>query len=133
MIEGSCACGAIRYRADMDIKNVVNCHCTQCRGMNGSAYSTYAALPESELQVEGEPATYAVTVDASKHFCPTCGTPIFNTNRRYPGACMLYLGTLKDAQDHKPSSNVYCESKLDWTQHLDKMPCFLQGFDSKTK
>lgn len=133
MIEGNCACGAIRYRADTDIKNVVNCHCAQCRSMNGSAYSTYAALPESELQLEGEVASYAVTVDATKHFCPHCGTPIFNTNRRYPGACMLYLGTLKDAPAHPPSSNVFCESKLDWTQHLGELPCYLQGFDSEKR
>ena len=46
-LTGACNCTLVKLQVDLDkIKAIVNCHCNFCRGMNGSAFSTYAAVLE---------------------------------------------------------------------------------------
>lgn len=84
--------------------------------MNGSAFSSYAVIPYKVLELLGEEnlAAYSITGRASKHYCSTCGTPIFNLNSKYAGACMLYLGSIEQSEVYTPSLNVYCETMLHW-------------------
>jgi hypothetical protein len=124
---GSCHCGAIQYQVSMPIKRVSNCHCNTCRGMNGGAFSSYAIVRESHFSLQGAPAVYQVTDNLAKHFCPACGTPLFNTNRLYPGARMLYLGSLREHHGLQPSFNLYCESLLPWVLHLGDIPRYARG------
>jgi hypothetical protein len=43
----TCNCTLIKPQVDLDkIKTIVNYHCNLCRGMNGSVFSTYAAVSE---------------------------------------------------------------------------------------
>lgn len=121
---GSCGCGEIQYTVSMPIKRVSNCHCNMCRKMNGSAFSSYAIVCDSKLEVRGEPAIYPVTENVEKYFCGTCGTPLFNSNKLYPGARMVYLGSLQDHQRLEPSFNVYCESQVPWVLHLNDYPSY---------
>ena len=115
-LAGGCSCGSIRYHANADLRRVVNCHCNMCRKMNGSAFSSYAVVPRKLLMLSGEDnlAAYQVTAAARRHFCKKCGTPLFNTNEKFPGACMIYVGTLDDGASHRPTINVYSESMLGW-------------------
>jgi hypothetical protein len=125
-VNGSCLCGAVTYRATTDVRRLVNCHCGLCRQMNGSAFSSYAVIPFGALEISGRPdlGTYSVTQRATKHFCVKCGTPIFNLNSKYPGACMLYLGAVEGGERYSPSYNVYCESMLSWLDDVASIPRF---------
>jgi hypothetical protein len=119
-LTGACSCGSVKYRADADLRRIVNCHCNMCRQMNGSAFSSYAVIPRKFLVLSGDDnvAEYQVTEAARKHFCRKCGTPLFNTNEKYPGACMIYLGSLEGSANHWPSLNVFCESMLGWVEDI---------------
>jgi len=127
--KGSCHCGGIEYQLNSEIMKVVNCHCNFCRSHSGSAFSTYAALPYSSLEITSGKENLKVyhVKDAKKHFCSSCGTPMFNTNKKYPGACMIYLGTLKESKDIAPMVNVWCESKLSWLDSLSSVNSIEQG------
>lgn len=130
---GSCLCGEVNYKLNSDIIRVVNCHCNFCRSHSGAAFSTYAALPFSSLEfTKGQEKLSAFQVrEAKKHFCSVCGTPIFNLNNKYPGACMIYLGTLKKSQEITPMVNVWCESKLGWVDTLSSIQSLAQGVERK--
>ena len=130
-VEGSCLCGAVRFRAATEIRRVVNCHCGLCRRMNGSAFSSYAVVPYSALEVVGSSdlGAYAVTQRATKHYCRRCGTPLFNLNSRYAGACMLYLGAIENCSDFAPALNVYCESMLSWLETVTSLEGFQAGVE----
>jgi hypothetical protein len=119
-VSGACSCGAVRYHANADLRRVLNCHCNLCRRMNGSAFSSYAVIPRKLLVLSGDEhlAAYQVTEAARKHFCRTCGTPLFNTNAKYPGACMIYLGSLAGGANPPPSINIFCESMLGWIENV---------------
>ncbi|QNA87536.1 GFA family protein [Massilia sp. Dwa41.01b] len=128
---GTCHCGAIAYAFDGDPVQVLNCHCTMCRTMNGGAFSTYVVIPSQTLRFirgEADLGAYTVTERTSKHFCPHCATPLFNANpTTYPGLRMLYLGTLRDAAQLRPAINIYCDSKLAWTDNIADMRNVAEG------
>lgn len=126
---GSCACGAIEFTLNKKIRNIVNCHCNMCRRHNGSAFSTYAALAFSALEItKGEEllAKYAAGTGL-KHFCKHCGTPLYNTNEKYAGACMIYFGSLHPSSEIRPQVNVWCENQLTWVSNVAEIPSLPQG------
>jgi hypothetical protein len=129
-ITGSCRCGHVAYTASGGIKAVLNCHCDLCRRLSGCAFSSYVVVEQSSLELTGEPhvRSFQATDRAIKHFCTTCGTPVFNTNGpTYPGLAMLYLGTVADHANLVPAFNIYCEGKLGWVDAIAGARSFEQG------
>ena len=132
---GSCICGEVKYQLNSKILNVVNCHCNFCRSHTGAAFSTYVALPFASLEItEGREKLSIFEREAGKkHFCSICGTPIFNLNTRYPGTCMLYLGTLAKAHEITPAINIWCENKLGWVDTVSSIRSRDQGIGRRNK
>ena len=130
---GSCLCGEILYRLNSRILNVVNCHCDFCRSHVGSAFSTYAVARFKSLEIiKGQDKINSYQINTGKkHFCSVCGTPLFNLNSKYPGACMLYLGSLENSRDIKPSVNFWCESKLKWVDEISSIESVGKGIERK--
>lgn len=127
-MEGSCNCQDVRYIASDEIKAIVNCHCNLCRKMNGGAFSTYVVVPEDGFELlSGTLNKAQVSENASKSFCTTCGTPIFNENPKLAGLKILYLGSIDSTLKLEPAINIYCESQLDWVTEITDLPNFEQG------
>lgn len=128
---GKCKCGEIHYEVTGEALQVLNCHCTMCREMNGSAFSTYVVVPSQAVRlVQGASslAQFAVTERASKHFCRHCATPLFNTNpTTYPGLHMLYLGSVRDGAQPAPALNIYCDAMLPWLAGIAELRSFAEG------
>jgi hypothetical protein len=118
---GGCRCGQVQYKLVGPIVQVVACHCGLCRSMTGAPLSSYAVVKEEHVAFTDSRAalaSYAVTEHTNRHFCVTCGTPLFNSNpHAYRGLTMLYLGTVQGHERLTPGINIYCESKLSWV-HL---------------
>ncbi|MDY0882930.1 GFA family protein [Dongia soli] len=76
--EGGCLCGAIRFKVDGDMRNVVVCHCGQCRHWHGHS-ADYSAARTAEMALRGEGALswYASSPGAQRGFCRHCGTSLF--------------------------------------------------------
>ena len=127
--KGTCGCGSIEYVLNCEVMNIVNCHCNMCKRHNGTSFSTYAVLPCKDLEITkgNNLISRYIAGTGQKHFCKTCGTPIYNSNEKYPGACMVFLGTLKSPESYVPKVNVWCESKLPWVDHLAEIPGLEQG------
>lgn len=132
-VSGSCLCGVVKYRVNAEVGRVVNCHCGMCRRMNGSAFSSYAVIPRQALEILEDDAlgAFAVTERATRHFCTQCGTPIFNLNSKYDGACMVYLGTIENGEVYSPSLNVYCESMLPWLDGVTSIEGLEKGVERR--
>ena len=131
--KGACFCGAVKYELNSEILHVVNCHCDFCRSHSGAAFSTYAALPYTALEItQGTDKLSRFEIEeGAKHFCSVCGTPIFNLNEKYPGACMLYFGTLESARNIQPKVNIWCESLLPWVGSVTAIKSLDQAVESK--
>src|SRR6476469_7267337 len=55
--QGSCTCGAVRYRVRGEPTRVGVCHCTQCRHETGSVLMAFAVYPSEQFEYEGRYAS----------------------------------------------------------------------------
>ena len=99
---GGCLCGSMRYSTRGRPTRVTVCHCRFCQRATGAAYMVEPIFELSVLEItSGEPAIFELQSAGSGktvrvHFCPQCGTKLFLTFERFPGACGIYAGTYDD-------------------------------------
>lgn len=131
-LTGTCLCGDISFHADGDVPVMANCHCTACRKSTGSAFATIMFMKQDDVAVTGTPKTYQHASDAgntmTKHFCETCGTPVFTQNSARVGMIGIRAGLIHEQEEFAPKVNVYTSSKMaatvldDSLKAFDKMP-----------
>ena len=105
-VDGSCHCGSIEYRAEIDPERVIVCHCTDCQILSGSAFRVVAFTREDAFTLtRGTPKTYVKIAESGRQreqgFCGHCGSALYATA---PGAGPkvygLRVGTLRQRRDH---------------------------------
>jgi len=132
-IEGGCRCGRVRYRAALDrLPRVYACHCLDCQTWSGSAFSLQFILPESELEVTGEPALFELKApDGSRtsrqRGCPVCFTRIYNTNTRRPGLAVVRAGTLDHSDRLAIVLHIWTRRKLAGVEIPAHLPAWPEG------
>ncbi len=130
-LTGGCACGRVRFRAEGPARFAFVCHCRACRQLTGTGHAVQAAHSRDALSVTGAPAAYTRDSDSghrvTQHFCPDCGSPLYNFMTRGPGMVMISLGALDDAADIVPDRVFHSEQAADW----DRVPWhdYTQGAD----
>lgn len=70
MIEGSCHCGAVRWRFDGVPEGATACNCTVCRRYG--VLWAYDWVDEG-IRVSGTTRAYVRGQAVEFHFCPNCG------------------------------------------------------------
>lgn len=129
-IAGGCLCGQVRYTLASPLVVAV-CHCTHCQRISGSAFSVNIVVPEGDFEVTGEPAAYTDTGDSGKplrrHFCARCGSSLFSKAEALPGMAIVKAGTLDDPSQMKPTSELYCDSRVAWLPALPGLQSFARG------
>lgn len=127
-ITGGCHCGKITYEAELDLENVVNCHCTDCQSLSGSAFRTVAMFVKDAFKfLTGDPNVYVKTGDSGNKreqaFCSDCGSPIYSTSvgdgpRQYG----IRLGTVDQRSQITPKKQKWIRSAQAWTQEILLLP-----------
>jgi hypothetical protein len=134
-ILGKCNCGGINFTINKEkIITVLNCHCNFCRSMNGSAFSSYVVVNESDFNLlHGQELIHShlVSENATKSFCNRCGSPIYNSNPKYYGLTIIYLGILENCPQIKIDVNIFCESELTWVKDITKITSFKESTKSE--
>ena len=79
MIEGSCLCGAVRWKFEGQPDGATACNCTACR-----RYGVLWAYDyENEgIKVSGTTRPFARGKALEFHFCPECGCVVFWRGQR---------------------------------------------------
>ena len=75
---GRCLCGAITLAIHGPLRDVVVCHCGQCRRNHGAPPS-YTAAAWADVRVHGDKnlTWYRSSPDARRGFCRICGSSLF--------------------------------------------------------
>ncbi len=127
MLEGSCLCGGVRYRARGPLQAMACCHCVECRKASGAEFATNATIDTSRFElIEGEALLrgYESSPGTERVFCGRCGSPILKRSGEKPETIRLRLGCLDTPLDQKPSVRVFLAEKASWTEILDDIPSF---------
>ena len=127
-IKGSCHCGQITFRAEVDPDQVEICHCTDCQILSGSAYRTIASAEEGTFELlSGVLKKYAKTAEDGsirvQTFCPECGTPIYSSPPDgEPGYFGIRVGAIIQRNELAPKHQYWVRSAQSWTQNISGIP-----------
>jgi len=127
IIYGSCHCKKVKWSFNLPLTTIVQCHCQNCRKMQGGDYSTWIAVPDRQFSVlTGEVAIshYQFNDRSSKSFCPSCGTVVYGINgKHFEGHKLVSLGTVdKYLPELKPQLQVYTEHRSEWGEIQSDVP-----------
>jgi hypothetical protein len=123
MLSGGCFCGYVRYEATGSAFHESNCHCSICRRTTGAPFVTWFSVLRSEFRIlSGEPARFESTAQATRSFCPHCGTQLTFEHRDYTDEIAVTTSSLDDPVSLPPKSHIYASSKLPWIKLADQLP-----------
>jgi hypothetical protein len=130
-LEGGCLCGQIRYRLIGHCRNIINCHCENCRQAHGHI-AAYTSVSKSDLIFltqqslkwyhDQSPNTY-------RGFCNTCGSSLFwdAGDSSIPvsiAKVAVAAGTLDKGHGLKTIGHIYVSEAGDYYQISDELPQF---------
>lgn len=114
---GGCLCGSVRYRVTGPLRDVITCHCGECRRMHGGA-APYTACPADHLELVHDDgltwiASPASTTSAERGFCRRCGSSLF---WRAPGreTVSIAAGTVDEPSGLASSGHIWWDARADW-------------------
>lgn len=134
--EGGCLCGSIRFKVDGEAVGSAACHCRDCQYVCGGAASYVFVVPAKSLNIyKGETSTYRSEADSGairiRHFCPTCGTPLFAEDSKFPEFVSIKAGSLDVPSNYKPAAHFWAQSAPPWHLFDADTPCFSKGANSE--
>ena len=127
-IDGSCHCGAITYRAEIDPNEVLICHCSDCQTLSGSAYRTVVFAKDASFELlSGTLKTYIKIADSGREraqtFCPECGSPIYSASPGdNPKALGIRVGTCRQRDELRPKKTFWCGPAQPWSDDISALP-----------
>ena len=125
--QGGCYCGAVRYQVAGALRDVVNCHCGQCRKLNGN-FGAHAKAPTAKLTItqDGGLAWFQISDSARRAFCRHCGSPLFWQADGQAGTGIV-AGSLDDSRALRSLGHIFVDAKPPWTLIDDGLPQFGQS------
>ena len=109
---GGCLCGAVRYEVVGPLRQIVACHCTQCRKTSGH-YVAATACSRAALRVTGEPRWFESSPGVRRGFCGTCGSNLFWENAA-EAHISIWAGGLDGPTGLRIAKNIFTEFKGDY-------------------
>lgn len=121
---GGCLCGRVRFFTEGPLREVVACHCTQCRRQSGHFYAA-TGIADDRLRIEGaENITWFKSSPAARRgFCSICGAALF---WKYEGESRTSItaGAFDKPSGLKLARHIFCADKGDYYEISDGLPQF---------
>lgn len=131
MYQGGCLCGAVRFTISGGIRNIIYCHCSECRKAQGSAFAANGiVVADKFMLVCGEAALtgYESTPGQTKYFCKHCGSPIMSKNISKPDQVRVRLGTIESDIVERPQAHIFVTSRANWEDICGDIPQY-EGYE----
>ena len=125
MYKGGCLCGSVKFHLHGPIRNIIFCHCSQCRKAQGSAFASNGIVKKSDFEfIQGENflSEYESSPGQTRYFCKHCGSPIMSQNIKSPGQVRIRLGTIESDIEERPMAHIFATSKANWEDICGDLP-----------
>ena len=119
MYSGKCLCGCVQFQISGPISSIIHCHCSLCRKSSGTAYATNGFVYKADFIItEGTDnlTSYETKPGMYRHFCTTCGSPVYSSKDIDKERIRLRLGLLDDAILERPSAHIFMASRANWDE-----------------
>jgi hypothetical protein len=124
---GHCNCGAVSFKTRGPLREVVACHCSQCRRQTGLYYAATNVADEN-IEIEGEAniTWYHASAVAKRGFCTTCGSALFWKHQADPHISVL-AGAFDEPSGLTITRHIFCAGKGDFYEITDGLPQYEKG------
>lgn len=128
VFSGSCLCGAVTFESKMEPMAVANCHCEDCRKSSGTGHCTHMVVPEEGIAVRGAVKSFDKPAASGnmvrRHFCDTCGSPIYSTNNGMPGLVFPRASLLDQVDKYDAQMTVWASRAMSFDAVDQSKPAF---------
>ena len=123
-VKGSCDCQGVVFELIGELRDVVFCHCSQCRKTSGH-YWAATQVPKVNLNLIKATSLswYDSSDKARRGFCSVCGSSMFY-ERKGIDKISVSAGSLQIPTSLDRMRHIYVASKGDYYDISDDLPQF---------
>ena len=122
MHEGSCLCGAVRFRVNGDLPPPDACHCTKCRKHSGHYFvSTEIARDRIEIDGGDKITWYHSSEKVRRGFCSVCGASLF-FDPPHKDWIAVAMGAFEGPTGTELGLHIFVADKGDYYEITDGLP-----------
>jgi hypothetical protein len=114
---GRCLCGAVRYEVDEPLRDVILCHCVECRRWHGHVCAATAVPAEALRLVSERGLRWIDSPESNTHarrgFCGECGSSLF-WEAPDRDTISIAAGTLDEPTGLKTIAQIYTADPGDY-------------------
>jgi hypothetical protein len=119
---GRCLCGAVRYEVRGPLRDVLLCHCVECRRWSGHVFAATAARREHLVLLEDRGLRWVASPgsesDARRGFCGECGSSLF-WDAPARDTVSIAAGSLDEPTGLRTLGHVYVSQAGDYYELLE--------------
>ena len=128
-LSGGCLCGGVRYRIIGPRRDIIVCHCENCRRTHGYV-ATYTSVLRSDLELEQQDSLqwyHDASPDTYRGFCNACGASLFWDANDGCGKMSVSAGSLDSSRGLKIIGHVFVSEAGEYYEINDDLPRFETG------
>ena len=121
---GGCLCGGVRYEVRGPLRDIIACHCGQCRKTSGHfVMATEALAADLAFAAASTLRWFRSSETAERGFCGRCGGNLF-WRQTAPGTdtVSIMAGTLNSPTGLKVAQHIFVADKSDYYEIRDPVP-----------
>ena len=123
-VKGSCECQGVMFELTGELRDVVFCHCSQCRKTSGHYWAaTQVSKGNLNLIKATSLSWYDSSDKARRGFCSVCGSSMFY-ERKGIDKISVSAGSLEIPTSLDRMRHIYVASKGDYYDISDGLPQF---------
>lgn len=124
MIKGACLCGAVAFSLKGKARDILGCHCGQCRKQSGFFWAATSVADENlNLEIDEGLKWFQASNTARRGFCRVCGSSLFWKPEDAP-RIVVAAGALEAGHGLRMTCHVFLEDKGDYYKITDGLPQF---------
>ena len=109
-MHGGCACGRVRFEAEVAGDAAYLCHCRMCQRASGNVSLAMIGVEQSAVHWSREPDWYRSSPIAQRPFCSACGTSLGFRYDEGTTKMDLTVASFDDPWNFRPTSHFGVES-----------------------
>jgi len=107
---GGCACGKVRFEAEVKPDEAYLCHCRMCQRATGSISIAFKNVKQADVDWAHEPDWYESSPIAKRPYCRDCGTSLGFQFREGSENMDLAIASFDDPSRFRPKHHFGAES-----------------------